>query len=119
MKKMVLLGLLLVTILTLGVFLRLTSHTIVGKTTPEAYDLSDSELQRFEGMALQSGDLKSAARVYWYYRFTKRDPVETEKWRVIVNRLDIAANPNSTNRLIPSTLDTNEATNTGQMPTNR
>ncbi len=63
-------------------------HVTVAKSTPDSADLTSLQLETFKNRAINEGNLQAAARVYWYYRFTKRDPAETEKWQAIVNRLD-------------------------------
>ena len=70
------------------IYIRITERVTIGLTSSEASDLSDSDLKLFEKKAIQDGDFDSAARVYWYYRLTKKDRIETEKWDAITKRLD-------------------------------
>ena len=53
-------------------YLRVTERVIRAQTSSEASDLSGADLRLFEKKAIQENDLTSAARVYWYYRLTGR-----------------------------------------------
>ena len=56
-----------------------TSKVLVAKSSSEAYDLSETQLADLKQKAAK-GDTNAAARIYWYYRFTKKDFVELKKW---------------------------------------
>lgn len=64
------------------------SHTIIAKSSAETYNLSETELAYCEQRALQQDDINAAAKVYWYFRFTKRDFTEADKWKSVIDRLD-------------------------------
>jgi len=53
--------------------------TIRAKNSAESADLSETQLADLKQKAAK-GDTNAAARIYWYYRFTKRDFVELKKW---------------------------------------
>ena len=83
-------------VLFLGVCVCISlGHTVRGKTSAEASDLSPDELVALKQKATQDGDQKSAARIYWYYRLTKRDYVEAKKWEYATLR------PGETNSAYP------------------
>jgi hypothetical protein len=62
----------------------LNGHVIVARTSAESADLTADQLADFKHKAIDQGDRQAAARIYWYYRFTKKDYSETKKWKYAV-----------------------------------
>ena len=67
-------------------FCILNGHVTIAQTSAESADLTSDELTLLKHKAIDQGDRKAAARIYWYYRFTKKDYTETKKWKYAVER---------------------------------
>ena len=68
------------------IFCVVYGHVTVGKTSAEAANLTSDELALLKHKAIDQGDREAAARIYWYYRFTKKDYTETKKWKYAIER---------------------------------
>ena len=64
----------------------LNGHVVVGQTSAESADLTEVQLAELKHRAVDLGDQKAAARIYWYCRLTKKDYSETKKWKYAVER---------------------------------
>jgi len=65
-------------------FCVLNGRVMVGQTSAESANLTSDQLAQLKHMAIDLADRKAAARIYWYYRFTKKDYAETKKWKYAV-----------------------------------
>ncbi len=87
MIKRILLFISIVAILAVALlsYCVLNGTTIRAQTSAEAANLTDGQVALFKHKAIDQGDRKAAARLYWYYRFTKKDYTETKKWKYAVD----------------------------------
>jgi hypothetical protein len=85
MKRIVLIATatVLLSLSILAIIVISSGTTIRAKNSAEAADLSGVQLAALKQKAA-NGDANAAARIYWYYRLTKRDFVELKKWEYAV-----------------------------------
>ncbi len=72
----------------LTAFIISNTRVLRAKTSAESADLSDAQLAILKQKAIAEHDQTAAARIYWYYRFTKKDFVEAGKWEYAVSPVE-------------------------------